>query len=487
LSYTHGVYIQENNTSVTTPVTADSANQFIVGTAPINLLDDPSSAVNVPILVEKYSEAVEYLGYSSDWESYTLCQSMYASFKVFNVSPLIFVNVLDPDKHYTSVASESNTISSGAITIEKEGILINANFVVQSSDGATTYTEDTDYTLAFDDDGYVVLTVLSAGSIGSATELLLSYRKLDPSAVDKDDIIGSYSSTTGKYTGLENISQVYPKLGLLPGLILAPGWSHIPSVGIAMTAACESINGIYNCNCILDVDTSEVVEYSAAYAWKNSNSYNDKHALVCWPKVVVDDYTFYMSAMLAALVAYTDYENDGVPYVSPSNKDFNITGTVLADGTEIYLDQAQGNTLNGKGIITALNLNGWVCWGNNTGVYPTSTDVKDRWIPVRRMFDWWGNTFILTYFQKVDSAMNRRLIDTIIDTENIRANGYKAKYQLADARIEFVSDDNPTTDLIDGKITFHQYLTPFPPAETIINVLEYDADALTTALEESDS
>jgi len=83
--------------------------------------------------------------------------------------------------------------------------------------------------------------------------------------------------------------------------------------------------------------------------------------------------------------------------------------------------------------------------------------------------------------------MNRRLIDSIIDTENIRANGYKAKYQLADARIEFVSDDNPTTDLIDGKITFHQYLTPFPPAETIINVLEYDADALTTALEESDS
>ena len=53
------------------------------------------------------------------------------------------------------------------------------------------------------------------------------------------------------------------------------------------------------------------------------------------------------------------------------------------------------------------------------------------------MFDWWGNSFIQTYFQQVDDPMNTRLIEALVDSENIRANGYKAKQQIADAKIEF--------------------------------------------------
>jgi phage tail sheath protein FI len=181
-------------------------------------------------------------------------------------------------------------------------------------------------------------------------------------------------------------------------------------------------------------------------------------------------------------MAYTDAVNQNVPYVSPSNKACRITGTVLADGTEVNLDQEQGNYLNGQGISTAININGWRAWGNRTGIYPASSDVKDCFIPVRRMFDWWGNTFILTYFQKVDDPMNRRLIDTVVDTENMRANGFKERLQIADAKIHYFAAENPVTDILDGKIRFHQYLTVFTPAETIINVLEFDPNALTASL-----
>ena len=38
------------------------------------------------------------------------------------------------------------------------------------------------------------------------------------------------------------------------------------------------------------------------------------------------------------------------------------------------------------------------------------------------------------------------------------------------------------TDLINGKLTFHQYLTPYPPAEDIHNILEFDPYALEDAL-----
>lgn len=486
MTYSHGVSIQEQATSVVAPLTADSAVQVIVGTAPVNLLDNPAGAVNKLILANSFAEAVAGVGYSDSFDKFTLCQSIDASFRVFNVAPLVLINVLDPSVHKEAVAPSLKSIVSGEVLISEEGIL-KAGFVVKNEAGTTTYDITDDYTLEFTDDGYMLLKVVAGGQIevDEETKLTINYDQLDPSLVDEDDIIGGYTVATGVYKGLELISQVYPQFNLIPGLLLAPGWSHKPTVGVALTAKCEGINGAYKANCLKDIDSASagVVEYSAANAWKNGNSYTDKHDIVLWPMVKIGDKKYYMSALEAALIAYTDASNDGVPFVSPSNKSMRITGVILADGTEVFLDQVQANILNGQGINTAININGWKSWGNNTGIYPSSTDVKDRFIPVRRMFDWWGNTFILTYFQKVDSPLNRRLIETIVDSENIRANGYKARFQIAEAYIEFSSDENPVTDLLNGKITFHQYLTPFPPAETIKNVLEFDPAALTAALE----
>ena len=179
----------------------------------------------------------------------------------------------------------------------------------------------------------------------------------------------------------------------------------------------------------------------------------------------------------------TDYaENDDVPNLSPSNKLIGATGTVLATGEEVLLDQVQGNAVNSFGVTTAINVNGWRTWGNNSAVYPASTDPKDRWFCCRRFFSWWGNSFILTYFQKVDNPMNPRLIETIVDSENIRGASYVSQGKCARAEIVYNADENPVTDLLNGKITFHQYLTPYPPAEDILNILEFDPNALSDAL-----
>ena len=74
------------------------------------------------------------------------------------------------------------------------------------------------------------------------------------------------------------------------------------------------------------------------------------------------------------------------------------------------------------------------------------------------------------------------MIETIVDTENIRGASYVADGKCARAEIQFIESENPVTNLIDGKLRFHQYLTPYPPAEDILNVLEFDPNALTTAL-----
>lgn len=474
MSYNHGIDILENPTSIIPPITSDSAIQVVFGTAPVNLVENPQEAVNKPILLNNWKEAVERLGYDNDWDSYTLCQSMDATFVAFNVAPIVMINVLDPKRHYEEVTDKIVTFSNGEAVIRDKGVLLDSLKLT----GDREYVRDTDYLAAFDRDGFVVLTLLT----GPDASITASYKKLDPTKVTDNDLVGGYDIQTGNYEGLEVIDQVYPRLGIVPGLILAPGWSHKPVIGSVIDAKTRSINSCFNAFNLLDVDSSEVKNYQDALSWKNQNSYTSKDSIVLFPKVRVGNKVYWYSAIEAALIAFTDANNDGVPYVSPSNERLPISGTLLDDGTEIFLDQPQGNFLNGGGIVTAINMNGWRSWGNNTAAYPGTSDVKDRFIPIRRLFSWWGNTFILTYFDNVDDPTNYRLIESIVDSENIRANGFKASGQIAGAKMEFRQKDNPVTNILNGRIQFIQKIAAFPPAEHIVNVLEYDPTILTNAL-----
>ncbi len=288
-----------------------------------------------------------------------------------------------------------------------------------------------------------------------------------------------------KETGLELVRQIYPKLGMTPGLLLAPGWSQFPVVAAALQAKTESINGVYNCTCLLDIPTegeNGAKVYTQVKEAKEKLGATSNHAGALWPLVAVGDKVYYYSAMFAALQAYTDAQNSDVPE-NASNQDLRITATVLADGTPVVLDQQQANdVLNANGVITAINANGFKAWGNSTAAYPSTTDPKDRWLRVRRFFDWDGNNFIRTYLQKVDKPGNKRLIQSIVDSQNIVGNGYVARGYCAGYRLEFRSEENPVTNLLNGHLTVHTFLAPYIPAEFIENIREYDVDALESAL-----
>lgn len=478
MAYQHGIDLIENPTSLTPPITADSAVQVVVGTAPVHLAKDPTAAVNKPILVHNLVSAQEQLGYSENFETFTLCESMYASFKLASIAPIVFINVLDPAVHKTSVTAKAFTLANGEGVIDDEGVLLETLVV---KNGATPLVNGTDYIVSFNSYGKPTVVKLSSTVTANAA-LTAEYDKLEPSAVTAEDVIGGYDAVSKSYTGLELLKVIYPKFNLVAGTILAPGFSHLPEVGAVLQAKAKKINGSFNALALLDIDTTAVTSYDEAQAWKNSNGYNGTHAVALWPKVKVGEKQIHYSSLMGAVMAMVDARNDSVPHESPSNEVVAISGAVLADGTEVYLDQAEANHLNGAGITTLLNWNGWKTWGNNTAAYPNTTDPKDRYVAIRRIFNWWGNTFILTYFNKVDDPTNTRLIESIVDAENIRANGYAARGQIAGARIEFRADMNPTTNLLDGKIVFVQRLAGFLPAEHITNILEFDPQMLTSAI-----
>ena len=61
---------------------------------------------------------------------------------------------------------------------------------------------------------------------------------------------------------MELIRQVYPKLGVVPGLLLAPGWSQDSEVGIALAAKAANINGVFKAMAILDLDTTTATKHT---------------------------------------------------------------------------------------------------------------------------------------------------------------------------------------------------------------------------------
>ena len=481
MAYNHGIRIEEQATSIVAPITGSAGLQVVIGTAPINLAKDPYSVTNVPLIAYSFSEAASQLGYSDDFKKFTLCQSMDASFRIFNVAPIIFINVLDPKKHKKDNTEASVNVVAKQAKLEEDGIFVDTLVV---KDGDTTLTKNEDYITSFTDDGKVLVSLIEGSSHAGASTLTVKSTSIDPSAVKAKDIIGGYDAATDKESGLELIRQVYPRFNMTPGLLLAPGWSQIPEVGIVLGSKCSEINGVFSCECVLDLDSSSTgaKKYSAVGEWKNKNGYTNKHSVVLWPQVKVGKKQYAFSAIFAALTAYTDASNDDVPNLSPSNKMAKITGLVLDDGTEVTLDQNQANLLNSQGIITAINVNGWRTWGNNTAAYPGVTDPKDRWFCCRRFFSWWGNSFIMTYFQKVDDPANYRLIESIVDSENIRGNSYVSQGKCAGAKIVFEEKDNQITDILNGKIKFRQYLAPYTPAEDILNVLEFDPSMLAAAI-----
>ncbi|MPM16748.1 hypothetical protein SDC9_63130 [bioreactor metagenome] len=123
---------------------------------------------------------------------------------------------------------------------------------------------------------------------------------------------------------------------------------------------------------------------------------------------------------------------------------------------------------------------GIVAWGDQTAGYPGITDVKDTSIPIRRMFNWVGNTLVLTCWQYVSNPLRRRMIETVQDTFNVWLNGLVGREYLLGGRVAFETVDNPTTDLMAGKVRWHMYLTPPQAARELTFVLEYDPSYLST-------
>lgn len=469
----HGISVSEQATSVKSMIAGDSALPVIFGTAPVNMLENPT--LNEPVLCLSYSEAVKAFGSIKDNNDYTLLQAIEILYSLYGISKAVFVNVLDKAKHKKTQSEQTYSFVKDKVELPHIGILKETVVVKADAEPATV---DVDYTLAFNEYGKLIITRVAEGSLLADDELTIQYDYIDVSMVTADDIIGGIDAETGKKKGLEVIADIFPAYAVIPTLILAPGFSHLPGVTQIMATKCKNINGVFHAVAIADIQDSTLKVYNKVPEYKNNNSIIDANLIVCFPKVTNAGSEHWLSTHLAGVIATTDSDNGGAPHISPSNQSAKIDG-LINNGQVMKLGLDEANYLNENGIVTALNfIGGFKIWGNRTSAYPSNTDVKDMFIPVRRVFSWIGNTLITNFWQNVDMPINKRNIENIVNNVQFWLDSLKSQEVINGATVTFPDELNSDTELLNGKLKFKLQMAAPTPAEDIEFILEYDVSLL---------
>lgn len=468
--FTHGTYSSEKESSLQIVLAAKNP-VVVIGTAPINMGD--ITCVNKAQLINTVADAAKYFGGTNFIEGFTISEALYVGMNLFGVSPIICINVLDPEKHKTNYEFQEMIVVEGKVTLEHTGILLDTVNLKNIEDSQAI----TEFDAYFEADGKLTIETKDEG----IKKISGTYSYLDPSKVEVSDIIGSVDPTTLKAKGMECIKEIFSNYSMIPSYVIAPGYTTNELRAILDTKG-SLIDLKWKAMTI--VELPEETKYGEAIKYKKENNWIDEDQIVTFGKVRMGEKYFNQSIFAAFLSASVDAGNEGVPYESPSNKNIKAEGIAYKVGEKyenISLSEMEANLLNENGICTIITRpNGTVFWGNRTSVFQPggNTDPKDIWIPFKRMFKYIGNTIMLNNENHVDKPMTFSRASNIKMNINIWLNSLVAAEKLLGASVDFLREENSDQDLVNGKFKWHIYLGTITPGETLHFVLEYDGQYL---------
>lgn len=486
-TYKYGAYGEIAESVNRASVTGGDAPVYI-GTAPVHTTAGGAKRVNVPVLVRNFAECVELLGYSDDWDKYTLCEAMYYHFVEAGQGPMVMINVFDPAVH---VPADDATATASATPKDNRIVIANADDAILDSVNVTGKVLGTDYTIAYDWQSKAITIVgVSSDSLGAAA-INVTYGKVDPTKVAKADVIGA-TDGEGSNTGVYAVMNVYQELGYVPSLLLAPGWSEIKDVHDAMLNVARGINGhwqavVYSDIPIVNTGSTQMTLTGAA-AWKEQNGYTSEYEKVHFPRVKTrSGKVYHLSVVDCALTQRVDTETEGIPYKTASNTAIDNAQELYFGASKLYVDD---DTLNRKlvasGITTAAYVGGqWVMWGANMADYVADKTVRAQASDTaRRMLIYLCNRFQTQHAQDVDKPMTRSALQAIAFEEQARLDALVNAGALLYGKAEFVSGSSLSSDLLSGDFKYKFEITTVPLAKSLTAYISWTSEGFQTYISE---
>ena len=480
MSYKHGLYGEIAGSKATNAAKAGSVAVYI-GTAPINQISGyaEKGLINTPIKIENMSDAKAKLGWSDDWEKYTLCEAIAAHFNntVGNVGPIYVVNVLDPDVHK---ATEKVTTTISIPGTEK----IKGDDIILDSVALDDFVEGVDFTKRYDSTEECVVIEVADGK--GLSSIPASYETVATDKITKDNIIGG-TTEDGQYTGLDALKLLYQEHNVVLNMLAAPGWSHIPDVYKAMVSIVQKLNGHWDGFVNADIplvneEGAAIDTIAKAIAWKAANGYTSERSKVYWPMVKDGSgKVYHLSTVGQATMLRVDMGHDSVPFESPSNKEIMATCQYFGkDSKNRGFDQTTANSLNEKGITSACFWGGrWVLWGPHTAAFIEggSTDPRAIFDVNVRMLMHITNGFQLRHGTRIDAPLTPQDKDSILNVERENLDtlcGIGAL--IGTPTVEFIESANPASDMMNGDFVWDFSATPTPPFKSGTARVSYTDD-----------
>lgn len=468
-SYKHGAYGYLGASILTNPSISDNIPVYF-GTAPLHLATGTPAAVNQPILIQSYDEAVRILGYTTNWEDFTLCEAIDAHFlnEIQPVGPIVVVNVFDPT---TMIASEA---ASASVPLRNGSGRFTDPLCIASSITIPDKELGTDYIVSYDPStGQHTLRDLTGAM---ASPIAITYKRVDPSGVSAVEIIGEVSDEDS-YSGLFVAEQVYPVLGIIPSMLVAPGWSHDIAVHAAMVKTANLIGGHWYAWLNTDIPAGDVnTTIQQAADWQAANGYMNESETPCWPKVRKGDKIYHLSTITTVAMMQTDLANGGLPYATPSNNLIDISGYYINEKKIPQYARSQLNSLNSVGIRTVSRWGGrWVLWGFHTGAIGSDEPMDARAYSDAgmRMLYYVLNRYQAVYGEKVDQPMTRGTMESILLSIQDWLDGLVSTGALLLGEVSFNENENSTDDLVKGKVKFNIQPTTVPPLQVLTAEVSY--------------
>jgi len=460
VTWLHGVETIESTSATTSVTEVKTAVIAIVGTA-------PKGPVNKATIVNNAKDAAQF-GTFAEYgltSGFTIPYTINA-IQAYGTGTIVVVNVFTPSETSETektVADEALTFAEGSATLAHPEKV--SNLVLTSTDGETTYALNTDYT--FDAETGAVAKV-AEGALAEVDSVKASYKYVETIKIDNNvkditaaDIIGS-TSEQGERTGLQALKDVFNQYGYNPKIIVCPEFSHEAGVREAMISIANKVRAIDDC---LKARGSE-----GSFNWQTTSDrvYLLYPYLKYYDQETNQDQPIPYSSVMAGLMAWNDKQN-GYWY-SPSNKNFiGVTGTQVKITASYTDEDSEVQQLNAKGITSVMNVygTGYKSFGNRLANFPESNGLP-TFISSRRISDMIAESLENAQAPFVDLPLDGPIVDEIVRLGSNFLETLRSRNAIVGGSC-WVSADNTTESLSDGKLIIDYEFTPPAALERITN------------------
>ena len=446
MAFHHGTETKRTDGGSSPVYDIDGAITALIGTAPMGAVNDLIVCQTVKDFAQ--FSALTYAGFTIPdaadiW-------TRYASGKCY------VVNVCDPAKHRTIVASESLTVDPATLmATTAKPALIAGTYTVK--DGTTALVENTAYTI-----DTVTGTIQF---VTKPTTPTIAYTYVDPSKVTEAEVLGGYVLASNARTGLELIKEGFTRFGADAKVIIIPEYDKTATCAAAMISTALAINAEAYISAPKGTNLSASITGRGPAGTINFKS-AEKPANYFYPYLKKGDVLEHKATHDAGLRMWVDV-NEGY-WFSTSNHEYRgVTGVEFALTSRIDDPQSETNRLNAVGINTVFNSfgTGLRAWGNRNASWPTNSHVSN-FSCAYRTGNFIDEAIRRSQLKYIDRPIDEALLDAFVEDIRIYLSGCRAI-------VGFSVDLDRDYDLADafskGQVPIMYEFTPKLPAERISN------------------